>query len=265
MSPSAAPATQSGAASNRVMRCHAATKRVTTASPLPQVPRLPRKTTVDAAKCQACHVKRRRMSPTPRLPRKVARRHATSRRDHVRHQSQSSPISTTPATQNDGECRQVPRLPRKTTLDVGKRHPCHAKRRWTSPSATPATRNDGGCHQAPRLPRKAARLHAASRRDQARYQSQPSPIRTTPATQFDGGCRQAPHLPRQTTADVFKRHACHAKRRWMLPRAMPATQNDGGCAPATQSGAARGVTSRPSASPEPAQSQKYHACHAKRR
>ena len=29
--------------------------------------------------------------------------------------------------------------------------------------------------------------------------------------------------------DVAKRHACHAKRRWMSPSATPATPNEGGC------------------------------------
>ena len=140
-----------------------------------------------------------------------------------------SPISTTPATQNEGRCHQVPRLPRETTADVTKCHACHAK--W----------------------RGVTRRHAASRRDQARHQSQPSPISTTPATQNEGGCHQVPRLPRETTADVAKCHACHVKRRRMSRSATPATQKG------------RGTARRPSASPDPAQSHMYHACHAKRR
>ena len=35
----------------------------------------------------------------------------------------------------------VPRLPRKTTVDVSLCHACHAERTWMSPSATPATQN----------------------------------------------------------------------------------------------------------------------------
>ena len=35
--------------------------------------------------------------------------------------------SATPATQNERGCRQAPRLPRKTMVDVAKRHACHAK------------------------------------------------------------------------------------------------------------------------------------------
>ena len=38
-----------------------------------------------------------------------------------------SAISATPATQNEGRCRQVPRLPRETKVDVAKCHACHAK------------------------------------------------------------------------------------------------------------------------------------------
>jgi len=43
----------------------------------------------------------------------------------ARHQSQPSPISVTPATQNARPCRQVPRLPRKVMVDIAKCHPCH--------------------------------------------------------------------------------------------------------------------------------------------
>ena len=145
-------------------------------------------------------------------------RAAASQRDQAHHQSQPSPISTTPAAQNGGGCRQVPRLPREPTAGVAKCHACHAKSRGVtagpSASAEPA-----------------------------------SPISTMPATQNGGGCYQVPRLPRETTAGVAKCHACHAKsrgvtagpsvsaepaqshkyyachtkRRWMLPSATPAT------------------------------------------
>ena len=49
-------------------------------------------------KCHACHAKRRWVSP-----------------------------SATPATQNEGGCHQVPRLPRETKKDVAKGNACHAK------------------------------------------------------------------------------------------------------------------------------------------
>ena len=106
--------------------------------------RLPRETKADVAKRHACHTK-------------VLRRLGAQ----ARHQSQPSPISTTPATVNEVRCRQVPRLPRETTVDVAKCRACHAK-----------------------VPRR----HGA----QACHQGQPSPISAAPATWNDGGCRQVP-------------------------------------------------------------------------
>ena len=91
---SATPATQSG-------------------GPWRQVPRLPRKVTLDVAKCK------------PATQTAVASTVSTG--NQARHQSQPSAISATPATQSGGPCRQVPRLPRKVTLDVAKCHAGHAK------------------------------------------------------------------------------------------------------------------------------------------
>ena len=108
--------------------------------------------------CHACHVKRGWMSPsaTPATQNKVPRRH----RRQIRTKRASAPPSTmsaTPATQNDGGCEFVPRLPRETKVDVTKCHACHAKCRGvtgdksgpsappSTMSATPATQNDGGC------------------------------------------------------------------------------------------------------------------------
>ena len=71
-------------------------------------------------------------------------------------QSQLSPTSAAPATQNAGRCRRVPRLPRKTQVDATKYHACrtsHVGRQQTQPSpisATPATQNAGRCRQVPR-------------------------------------------------------------------------------------------------------------------
>ena len=98
MSPSATPATQSGA----VTGDQSQPKRATRASPVPEVPRLPRKTKVDVTKCHACHVKRRWMSPSatpvPRLPRKtkvdVAKCHAC----HAKCRDQSQPKRATRAS-----------------------------------------------------------------------------------------------------------------------------------------------------------------------
>ena len=119
----------------------------------------------------------------PRLPRKVPRRHARLNRAQGRH-----PVPW------------VPRLPRKTKVDVRLCHACHAKRRWMSPSATPATQSA-----------------AASRATKPGPRAPPSAMSATPATQNDRGCEIAPRLPRETKVDVTKRHACHAKCRG-LPR-----------------------------------------------
>ena len=227
--------------------------------------------------CNACHAKRRWMSP-----------------------------SATPATWNEGVTSampvtgEVPRLPCETKVDVTsgyvtkcrvcqakcrgvtgnqsappepaqcpKDHACHAKRRWMSPRSTSATWNEGGCHQVPRLPRKVPLSPATN-------QSRPSALSALSATQNEGGCRQVPRLPRATKvshpdmsppsatsarqsaaaspatnpaptaapepAQCPKCHACHAKQRWMSPRAMPAMWNEGGCHPATQSAAASPAT-----------------------
>ena len=189
-----------------------------------------RKTKVDVAKCHACHVKRRWMSPNGA---------------QARHQSQPSATSATPATQtecrcltvprlprkNESGCRQaqclprekkvykcrltapkratraspvpqVPRLPRKESADVWQCHAYHAKRRWMSPSATPATWNEGGCCQVPHLPRKVPRRHGRLTAPKRATRASPVP--------------QVPLLLRkrkvdETKVDVAKRQACHAK------------------------------------------------------
>ena len=99
--------------------CHAKCRGVTGDQGAPSAP--PEPAQVDVVKCHACHAKRRWMPP-----------------------------SATPATRNEGRCRQAPRLPghachakcRGVTGDQGvpspppepaqchKFHACHAKRRW---------------------------------------------------------------------------------------------------------------------------------------
>ena len=137
---------------------------------------------LDAPKRHACHVKRRWMSPraTPA--------------------TQSAAASLKRAT---SPVPQVARVPRKTKVDVSMCHACHVKRRWMSPSGKPTTES------------------RATNSDQARHQTHPSArsatsaASATPATPNCGRCRQAPRLPCETKMNVFKRHACHAKRRWM--------------------------------------------------
>ena len=157
-------------------------------------------------KCHACHVKRRWMSP-----------------------------SATPATQNEGACLQVPRLPLETKVDVTKCHACHAKWRG-APS------------------------------DQRRPNAPPSATSATPATQNEGVYLQVPRLPRETKVDVTQHHACHAKRRWMSTSATPATWHEGGChqVPRLPRKVAR-CPGRPTATKCATKCNKCHAYHAKRR
>ena len=128
-----------------------------------RVPPLPRKTKVDVTKCRACLAKRRWTSPsaTP------ATQSPATNPVQARHQSQPSALSATPATQNESGCYGVPRMPRKTKVDVTKCYACKAKRRWMSPSATPATQS--------------AAASPATYPVQARHQ--PSALSATPATQ----------------------------------------------------------------------------------
>ena len=120
----------------------------------------------------------------------------------------------------EGVSKMVPRLPRKTKVDVSFCHACHVKRRWMSPSATPATQSA-----------------AASRATKAGPSAPPSAMSTKPATQNQGEremvptpatsnerrCHQAPRLPRKVpwrharltkhATQCHECHACHAKPR----------------------------------------------------
>jgi len=122
---------------------------------------------------------------------------------------QPSATSATPATQMKGQCHQMPHLPRKWKA---KRHACHA--------------NGTKCH--------------ATKRAQARHQSQPRATSATPATQMEGQCHQVPRLPRKWKVNVTS--------------ATPAAQMEGQCHQAPR--APRKVARRP------AQCHKCHACHA---
>ena len=64
-----------------------------------------------------------------------------------RHRRPSAPKRATRArraTQNEGGCHQVPRLPRETKVDVAKCHACHAK--WGGVTS------DQACPSAPKRP-----------------------------------------------------------------------------------------------------------------
>ena len=71
----------------------------------------------------------------------------------MRDQTQSQPtaLSATPATQNEGGCRQVPRLP----VDVAKCHACHAKCRGVTGDQNGPKRatRASPAPEVPRLPR----------------------------------------------------------------------------------------------------------------
>ena len=95
------------------------------------VPRLPRETKVDVAKCHACHAKCRSITGDQSQPKRA--------------------ISATPATQNEGRCLQVPRLPRETKVDVAKCHACHAKCRGVTGDQVPRR------HRRPTKPKRATR------------------------------------------------------------------------------------------------------------
>ena len=154
------------------------------------MPRLPRKTKVDVRLCHACHVKHTSMSPCATPATQSA---AASRAPKTRPSAPPSAMSATPATQNEGGCEIVPRLPRETHVDVTK---CHAVPRLP--------------RKVPRLPRKVPRRHGRLKPAQS---APPGVISARPATQNEGGCEIVPRLPRETHVDVTKCHACHAKCR----------------------------------------------------
>ena len=129
------------------------------------------------------------------------------------------------ATQNEGGCDQVPRLPRETKVDVTKCHACHAKCHGVTGDQNRPKRATRGSPvpQVTRLPRKTkvdvTKCHACHAK--RRWMS-PSAAASPPAT------KTGPSAPPEP-AQCHKCHACHAKRRWMWPSATPATRNEGGC------------------------------------
>jgi len=111
--------------------------------------------------------------------------------------------SAMPATQSEGRCREVPRLPRK------RRGGDHSVQRGPSAPPVPAQRCHA-CHA------KCQTCHANGGGDHGAKsgpsaQPEPALISATPATQSDDPCREVPRLPRKVTIDVAKCHACHAK------------------------------------------------------
>ena len=194
-----------------------------------------------------------------RLPRKVPRRHrrpSQSKRATQCHLSHACHVkrrwmspSATPVMWNEGECHQVPRLPRKVPRrhrrpSQSKRatqchlsHACHVKRRWMSRSATPATWKEVNVTKCRACHAKCRGVTSA----QASPSAPPSAMCPTPATWNEGECHEVPRLPRETKVNVTKCCACHAKCRGVTsaqaspsapPSAIcptPATWNEGEC------------------------------------
>ena len=124
---------------------------------------LPRKVTIHVAKCHACHAKWRSMSPiatpatqtaaattTKRDPREGAQCHKCHKCHACHAECTLMSPSTTPATQSDGRCCQVPRLPRKQPHQWRSMSPsaCHAN-----------SRGDHGAKWGPSAPPEAAQCH----------------------------------------------------------------------------------------------------------
>ena len=191
----------------------------------------------------------RRCRQVPRLPRKSAAASRATKRTQARHQTQPSPTSITPVTQNGGGGRQIPRLPRKSTAAsrATKRTQARNQTQPSPKSTMPATQNDSGCRQVPRLPRKTtvdvAKYHAC-------HAKVPRASRATKRT-------QARHMT--DPAQSHECHACHAKRRWMSPSTTPATQVDVAKRPSYHAKVLR--SHRRQGGPVA----KYHACYTKRR
>ena len=78
-------------------------------------------------KCHACHAKPKvdvaKCAPAMQNAAASPATNPVQARQH----SQPNATSATPARQNEDRCRQVPRLPRQTKVDVAKCHACHAK------------------------------------------------------------------------------------------------------------------------------------------
>ena len=133
--------------------------------------------------------------------------------------------SATPATQSEGRCHKVPRLPRKNAAASQRRpSPTRARPRLPRKVTKPRATKEPKClaHKVLSLDAvlTAYRGHAKLRRPSAAWepacdQSQPSPSSATPATQSDDPCHRS---------------------------ATPATQSEGGChqsaTPATHNAAA---------------------------
>ena len=181
-------------------------------------------------------------------------------------------LPRTPATQNDGRCEVVPRLPREIKVDVTKCHACHAEWRGVT-GVTAAPKPVQARHPVPSVPRRPGKMTVDVRLCHACHvKSRWMLPSATPATQKWRGVTgvtaapkpvqarhpvpSVPRRPRKTTVDVRLCHACYVKSRWMSPSATPATQSGA---------ASRASRRRLNQSKRATQCHLSHAGHTKRR
>ena len=157
-----------------VSKCHAchansrgvpalhANPSATGASPLPYVPRLPRKTVsrchqvprlpsetkVDISKCHACHANCHTCHSchakveVARLPRETKMDVSKCHACHANSRGVPAPHLKPSAPPEPAQCHKCHACHARVEVDVTKYHACHVKRKWMSPSATPATPTD---------------------------------------------------------------------------------------------------------------------------
>ena len=142
------------------------------------MPRLPRKTKVNVAKCHAGHAKWRGAPG-----------------------NQSAPP-------DPAQCPKCHACHAKRTST--KCHACHAK--GNAKRHAPPAKWRGAPGQQTKRATRASQCPKCAKRCRACH-DQPSAPSAMPATRNEGGCHQVPHLPRKTKVDVAECHAYHAKRR----------------------------------------------------
>ena len=132
------------------------------------------------------------------MPRKTKIDRATNG-DQARHQTQPSAVSATPAMQNEGWCHQAPLLPRKSSVDVARRHPCqrHGIAGDQARNQTHLSRKVPRHHGRPRAPPDPAECHKCHACQGKGRLMSPS---AASVTQKQLGCRQVPRLPRSARA-----------------------------------------------------------------
>ena len=190
--PSATPATQSGAApraTNGDQARHQSQPSATSATPAMQMER-------------QCH-------QVPRLPHEW---NVNVTKSHACNGAAPGRLTATKSATRASQAQQVPRLPRQWNVNVTKCHACHANGMSMSPRATPATQSGVAPQvtngdQARQQSRPNAKCHACHANGTSMSRS------ATPAAQLERQCHQVPRLPREWNVNVTKCHACNAQWR----------------------------------------------------